>query len=92
MGNAIFICAEDSLVINPCQKPQSLLRRIVRHHTPGAGLVLDLCAGSHALMMACITEGRSCISIESDERQHNAAVQIVQAKIDAIVSSTEKKG
>ena len=91
VGNSIYICAEDGLAVNPCQKPQSLLRRIIRHHTPGAGLVLDLCAGSHALMMAFISEGRSCISIESDERQHNAAVQIVQAKIDAVVSSNEKE-
>ena len=91
VGNAIYMCAEDGKVVNPCQKPQSLLRRLVRHHTPGAGLVLDLCAGSHALMMACIAEGRSCISIESDERQHNAAVQIVQATIDALESSKEKE-
>ena len=91
VGNQIYICAEDQQVVNPCQKPQSLLRRLLRYHSPGAGLVLDLCAGSHALMMACIAEGRSCISIECDTRQHRAAVQIVQAHIDELQSSKEKE-
>ena len=91
VGNQIYKYKEDGLVINPAQKPQGLLRRIISHHSPGAGLVLDLCAGSHAMMMACISEGRSCISIESDERQHNAAVQIIQAKIDSVVSANEEK-
>ena len=83
IGSGLFTCQEDGNPINRAQKPQSLLRRLVRHHCPGGGRVLDLCAGSHSLMVACINEGRSCISFEDDPRQHLAAAQFIQAMIDA---------
>jgi len=35
-------------------------------------------------MVACIDEGVSCISIERDNRQHMAALRVVQTKIDGL--------
>jgi len=69
---------------NKIKKPQDLLRSLIRQHVPPNGLVLDLCAGSHSLMVACIAEGVNCISIERDARQHLAALRVVQAKINVL--------
>lgn len=65
----------DSDVVNPCQKPQQVLQRIVRNFTTPGALILDLCAGSHSLMFSCLDLGRSCVSVELDEPQHVAAIQ-----------------
>ena len=89
VANGVWIYPEDGRPINPCQKPQDLLRSLISHHVPPGGLVLDLCAGSHSLMMACISEGVSCISLESDRRQHLAALQVIQSKIDLLASKQE---
>lgn len=82
-------CTDDGLPTNKTQKPFELLERILTHHTGYGGTVLDLCAGSHSLMFACLEIGRSCISVEEDDRQYQSAIQrmiqVQQAKHDARV-------
>ncbi len=80
IGNAHMNVPGTQTPINPTQKPAELLRRLVVHHTPPGGLVLDLCAGSHSLMLVCMEEGRHCFSFESDPVQHNAALAFAQKK------------
>ena len=80
IGNAYMLIPGTQLPVNVCQKPGALLRRLVVHHTPPGGFVLDLCAGSHSLMLVCMQEGRHCTSFESDDVQHNAALGFAQAQ------------
>lgn len=89
IGNAFFT-SEDGSVINNTQKPQSLLRRLIKHHSNPAGLVLDLCAGSHACLIACLWEERSCIAIEEDQKQHLAGVAKFRQSQDAIRKSLDE--
>lgn len=89
IGNAFYNNTEGK-PINNTQKPQGLLRRIIRHHSNPAGLVLDLCAGSHACLMACLWEGRSCISIEKDKVQHNSAISRFRSEQNAYLKNLEE--
>ena len=95
IGNAHMIIPGTTLPINLTQKPAELLRRLIVHHTPPGGLVLDLCAGSHSLMLVCMQEGRHCYSFESDEAQHEAALGFAQAQVAKIgleiVAAEERK-
>lgn len=84
IGNAHMLIPGTQLPVNVCQKPAALLRRLVVHHTPPGGFVLDLCAGSHSLMLVCMEEGRHCTSFESDKVQHNAALGFAQAQVAKI--------
>lgn len=73
-GEHQFKSSDDGKIVNPCQKPSELLERIIEYHSNPGGMILDLCAGSHALLFACLRKGRTCISVESDKRQHQAAL------------------
>lgn len=75
IGSEHMMCTDDHKVVNRCQKPLKLLKHLVSHHTSPVGCVLDLFAGSHSLMFACMEVGRNCFSIERDERQHTASYQ-----------------
>ena len=90
IGNAHMLIPGTQIPVNVCQKPAALLRRLVVHHTPPGGFVLDLCAGSHSLMLVCMQEGRHCTSFESDTVQHNAALGYVQAQVAKIGLDIEK--
>lgn len=74
IGNGFFL-NDDGSKVNETQKPRGLLLRLLRHHSNPGAVVLDLCAGSHSLMMACLWSGRSCISVELDKAQHIAALR-----------------
>ena len=91
IGNACFRIPGRTEAINPTQKPAELLRRIVVHHTKPGGLVLDLCAGSHSLMMVCIEEGRNCYSFEKDKVQHDAALSFAQLKVEELGEIEQQK-
>lgn len=79
IGRGGYISTEvGTTCVNPCQKPQQLLQRIVRNFTTPGATVLDLCAGSHSLLFACLKLGRSCVSIEKDIKQHLAAIQRIR--------------
>ena len=89
--NEAYYCTDDSQKTNPCQKPQGLLQRIVQYHSNPGGHVLDLCAGSHSLLFACLKLGRSCTSVELCERQHRSAVQRYVTKRNEVRALAEKE-
>lgn len=48
-----------------CQKPEALMRRLVRW-APRGGVVLDLFAGTGTTSVAAVLEGRGAVAIEAD--------------------------
>lgn len=82
LSNRGYICTDDQKPTNKTQKPPEILQRIISGHTNYGGVVLDLCAGSHSLLFACLEKGRSCISIEFDNRQHVASIQRMQETLN----------
>lgn len=92
IGSGAYISLDTGKPVNPCQKPQVLLKRILlRHHSTPGGLILDICAGSHSLMFACLDMDRSCVSIESDDTQHLAAVQRMRSELQKKNSEEKEK-
>ena len=53
---------------HPCEKPESMLRRMVEVSTRPGGLVLDPFSGSGSTLEAARNAGRRAIGIELDER------------------------
>lgn len=86
-----YICTDDDLPVNRCQKSQMLLKRLLRHHSTPGCTVLDLCAGSHALLFACLDMNRSCVSVEKDVRQYNASVQRMRHIVCEMKMSMKKQ-
>ncbi|RTL04090.1 MAG: site-specific DNA-methyltransferase [Acidimicrobiia bacterium] len=58
---------------HPAEKPESLMRWLVKHS--GARIVLDPFAGSGTTGAACIALGVDFIGVETDERWHGVATQ-----------------
>jgi len=52
---------------HPTQKNLRMIRKLVRDLCPEGGLVLDPFGGSGTTAVACLIEGRRCITIERDE-------------------------
>ena len=61
--------------LHTCQKPVSILRRLVRVSCPPGGTVLDCFQGSASTGVAALDEGRSYIGIERDDHYHEVAVR-----------------
>ena len=61
--------------LHTCQKPVSILRRLVRVSCPPGGTVLDCFQGSASTGVAALNEGRSYIGIERDDHYHEVAVR-----------------
>jgi site-specific DNA-methyltransferase (adenine-specific) len=55
------------------QKPDELMRRLVRAVTPAGGLVFDPCAGSGSTGVAAIAAGCRFVGIELDAENHATA-------------------
>lgn len=55
------------LAIHPTEKPVNLLRPLIEYACPPGGLVLDLFAGSGAILDAARQTGRRAVGIEADE-------------------------
>jgi adenine-specific DNA-methyltransferase len=49
---------------HPCEKPQQLLRHVIRSATKPGALVLDTFAGTGSTGLACIAEGRAFLGLE----------------------------
>jgi len=58
---------------HPCEKPQELLRHILKASTRPGAIVLDSFAGSGATVLAARDLGRSAIGIERDASWANYA-------------------
>ncbi len=54
--------------VHPQQKPQELLRWILRTYTKPNAVVVDPCCGSGSMLTACIAEGRRGKGFEIDPR------------------------
>lgn len=92
IGSGGYASTELALsVVNPCQKPQTVLQRIVKNFTTPGATVLDLCAGSHSLLFACLEQGRSCVSIEKDPLQHEAAVKRIRTVLQEMAVKEKKR-
>lgn len=89
--NNHYICTDDDKPVNRCQKSTPLLKRLLRHHSTPGCMVLDICAGSHALLFACLEMQRSCVSIEKDHRQYNASVQRMRLILQQKKNSMKKR-
>ena len=60
---------------HPCEKPQGLLRHIIKSSTKPGAVVLDSFAGSGATGQACLALGREFIGIERCTHWHHVASQ-----------------
>ena len=60
---------------HPCEKPQALLRHIIKSSTRPGAVVLDSFAGSGATGQACLALGRKFIGIERCPHWHRVASQ-----------------
>jgi site-specific DNA-methyltransferase (adenine-specific) len=58
---------------HPCEKPQALLKHIIKASTRPGAVVLDSFAGSGATGQACLALGREFIGIERDPHWHRVA-------------------
>jgi site-specific DNA-methyltransferase (adenine-specific) len=58
---------------HPCEKPQALLRHIIKSSTRPGSVVLDSFAGSGATGQACLALGRKFIGIERCPHWHRVA-------------------
>jgi site-specific DNA-methyltransferase (adenine-specific) len=58
---------------HPCEKPQALLRHIIKSSTRPGSVVLDSFAGSGATGQACLSLGRKFIGIERCPHWHRVA-------------------
>ena len=63
---------------HPCEKPQGLLRHIIKSSTRPGAVVLDSFAGSGATGQACLALGREFIGIERCPHWHRLASQSLQ--------------
>jgi site-specific DNA-methyltransferase (adenine-specific) len=66
--------------INPAQKPNEAIRRLVMPTTRPNDLVIDLFAGSMGVYEICETNNRRCISIEQNEVQVDSAIRVRRLK------------
>lgn len=60
---------------HPTQKPESLMRYLVRTYTNPGDVVLDPCCGSGTTCVAAKQEGRHYIGIEKEQRYADSAKQ-----------------
>jgi DNA modification methylase len=70
--NNVWRCAKENKT-HICEKPQSLLTKIIRCSTNSGGLVLDLFAGSASTAIAAHRTGRRYICFEKDADYFKAA-------------------
>lgn len=57
------------------QKPEGLIRDLVRMYSSEGDVVLDPCAGSGTTAIVCRDEGREYIGFELNEKNYNIAVE-----------------
>ena len=58
---------------HPNEKPEELLRYLIRTYTDAGDMVLDNTMGSGSTCVSAVLEGRRYIGIERDERYYNTA-------------------
>ena len=62
---------------HPCEKPQELLRHILRTSTRPGAVVLDCFMGGGSMGEACVREGRNFVGVEQNEEYAAAALKRV---------------
>lgn len=67
--------------VHPTQKPEWLIRRLVRASVPEHGRCLDFCMGSGTTGVACVRTGRRFIGIEKEPRYFEIGVKRIQAEL-----------
>ena len=65
----------------PTQKPEALLRRIIKASVPRGGIILDPFCGSGTTIYAALTLGRGCIAIDNSELAIETIKEVFQQKI-----------
>jgi adenine-specific DNA-methyltransferase len=71
---------------HPCEKPQALLRHIIKSSTRPGAVVLDSFAGSGSTGQACLALGREFIGIERCSHWHQVASQSLRAVQPDLIS------
>jgi DNA modification methylase len=71
--------------LHPTQKPVELLSYLIRTYTEPNAVILDCCAGSGSLAIACINSGRKFICIERDETYHAIAEKRIADASKALI-------
>ena len=66
---------------HPTQKPVDLLRYLIRTYTNEGDVVLDNCAGSGSLAVACIKEKRHFICIEKNKEYYKKAKKRIELEL-----------
>lgn len=70
----VFPSDKQKVNLHPTQKPVSLLEYLIRTYTNEGSLVLDSCAGSGSVGVACLNTGRDFILIEKEEKYYNTII------------------
>jgi site-specific DNA-methyltransferase (adenine-specific) len=66
MRSVLRVRSCHGLAIHPTQKPEDIVRPLVRYSCPPGGMVLDCFAGSGTTGVVCVQEQRQFIGIEKD--------------------------
>ena len=69
-------------VLNPCQKPLSLVQWLIEIYGKDAACILDLCSGSGSFAMGALRLGKDAIAIDIDQHQVNGMLQRVTKTLD----------
>ena len=78
--------------IHPTQKPEAILRRLIRVSCPPGGLVLDPFSGSGSTAAAAVLEGRHYIGFEKSQVYYDKSLAFIRrAAAEAAASSTARR-
>ena len=82
MTSVLQVNNEHGRAIHPTQKPVGVLEPLIRYSCPPGGVVLDVFAGSAAIGVAALNEGRSYIGMESKREYYDDACIRLAEHID----------
>ena len=78
-------------VVNPCEKPPAVWKRVVSAYCPVGGQVLDVCAGAGGDLRACIELGINTVAVELDPVQFKYLVGMLDTWDQDRVTEKKKK-
>lgn len=83
MRSVIYCRSMHGRAINETEKPTGIVEPLIEYGCPPGGLVLDLFAGSSAVLFAARSIGRRAVGVEMREQQcEQAALRLSQQTLD----------
>jgi hypothetical protein len=69
LASTEFVKNSKNNIVNSCEKPTTLLRWLIVHHSKIGETILDLFSGTGSTAVAALEEGCNSVSIELDKKQ-----------------------